>query len=84
MTANELASGRMIEQVCKVARRTACLRDVRESKEGMVLEDISSAVVGAIDRLSTTISRENVKSYIPDIPAEARVVSVTAVARRNS
>lgn len=79
--ANELVSGRMIEQACKMARRTAFLRDVRESKAGMIVEDVRSAVADAVVRLSTTLSAQNVKSYITDIPSEARVVDVTTSKR---
>jgi ATP-dependent 26S proteasome regulatory subunit len=79
----DMVSGRLIEQVCRSARRRAFLRDVREGKEGVLVQDVEDAVVEALARMSTTVSPMNAHSYIPDIPVEARVVRVDPIVPGN-
>jgi ATP-dependent 26S proteasome regulatory subunit len=80
---SELVSGRLIEQICKTARRKAFLRDVSSGQEGLLVDDVEEAVVEAIEKLSTTISQHNAHSYISDIPSESRVVRVDTVVPGN-
>ena len=81
--ARELASGRIFEQVCRQARRLACLREMRsEGEPGLRREDIDTAVTGAMQRMRTTLSVENAHSFITDLPQDIAVVSVRPIVRK--
>lgn len=82
VTARELASGRLFEQVCRAARKTAFLRDVRGGEPGLQVADMEHAADEAIDRLATTLSPRNIRSYLTDLPQDIDVVSVEPIARR--
>ena len=71
VVARELASGRIFEQVCRAACRTACLREQRgEGEPGLRTADIDDAVAQAIERMRTMLSIENAHSYLSDLPGD--------------
>ena len=79
----ELVSGRIFEQVCRQARRTACLRELRgEGDPGVRVGDMDDAVAQAMQRMRTTLSAANAHSYLPDLPQDVSVVSVEPVVRK--
>jgi len=81
--ARELVSGRIFEQVCRQARRAACLRDLRgEGDPGLRVFDIADAVAQAMQRMRTSLSTENAHSYLPDLPQDVSVVSVEPIVRK--
>jgi proteasome-associated ATPase len=80
--ARELVSGRIFEQVCRRARRTACERDLRGGEPGVRRADLDAAVSEAIDRMRTTLSAENAHSYLPDLKQDLGIVSVQPVVRK--
>lgn len=80
--ANELASGRLFQQVCKSACRSAFSREVSGGKGGVTLADMREALDQAIERLSTTLSPRNAHSYLADLPQDVPVVSAEPVVRR--
>jgi proteasome-associated ATPase len=81
--ARELVSGRIFEQVCRQARRSACLRDLRgEAEPGLRVLDIDGAVTQAMQRMRTTLSVENAHSYLDDLPQDIAVTSVEPVIRK--
>jgi proteasome-associated ATPase len=83
ITANELVSGRILEQVCRQARRSAFQRELRgEGEPGLRLADIDDAATQAMDRMRTTLSTQNCHSYLPDLPQDVTVVSCEPVVRR--
>jgi proteasome-associated ATPase len=82
ITAGELMSGRLIEQVSRAARQRAFLRDVRGGVPGIRAEDMEEAVADAIERLSTTLSTRNIRSYLTDLPQDINIVSVEPIVRR--
>jgi hypothetical protein len=45
---------------------------------------MEQAVAEAIEKLGTTLSRLNVRSYLPDLPQDVDVVSVEPVVRKVS
>jgi ATPase family associated with various cellular activities (AAA)/Proteasomal ATPase OB C-terminal domain len=82
VVARELASGRMFAQVCRGACQTAFLRDVRGGDPGVRVADIEGAVADALERLASTLSRQNVHAYLSDLPQDVDVVSVEPVVRK--
>lgn len=84
ITARELLSGRVLEQICRAARHAAFLRDVRTGQGGLRVEDVDQAVTEAVRRLSTTLSLRNAHAYLADLPQDVDVVAVEPVMRRVS
>jgi proteasome ATPase len=84
IAARELISGRVIEQICRAARQRAFLRDVRLGDAGLRGEDIDEAVSDAIDRLATTLTPQNARAYLADLPHDIDVVAVEPVVRQLS
>ncbi|MFN8644447.1 MAG: AAA family ATPase [Candidatus Binatia bacterium] len=82
IAARELVSGRLIEQVCRAARRAALLRDIGGGGSGVRRDDVEDAVSEAIARLATTLTRHNAHQYLSDLPQDVDVVSVDPIARR--
>ena len=83
VVARELVSGRIFEQVCRQARRAACLRELRgEGEPGMRVSDIEDAVTQAMQRMRTTLSAQNAHSYLTDLPQDVSVVSVEPIVRK--
>ncbi len=81
VAARELASGRVIEQICRDARRSAFQRHVDGGEPGLTADDMSEAVSAAIERLATTLTPGNAHAYLFDLPQDADVVAVDTVAR---
>ncbi len=75
-------SGRSIEHVCGTAREFAFQRHVDTQQPGLRAEDIDRAVAEAIERMSTTLTRQNAHSYLSDLPQDVDVVAVEPVQRR--
>ena len=82
VAARDLASGRIFEQVCRAARRSAFLREVRDGDTGLRLTDIEDAVSDAFERLATTLSLRNAHAYLGDLPQDIDVVSVEPIKRK--
>jgi proteasome-associated ATPase len=82
VAARDLASGRIFEQVCRAARRSAFLRDVRDGDPGLRVTDIEDAVSDAFERLATTLSLRNAHAYLGDLPQDVDVVSVEPIKRK--
>lgn len=80
--ARELASGRLIEQICRAARHAAFARHAAGGAPGLQVADMEEAVAGAIERLATTLSPRNARAHLPDLPQDVDVVSVEPVVRR--
>ncbi len=81
VAARELASGRVIEQICRDARRSAFQRHVDGGEQGLTVDDMSEAVSAAIERMATTLTPGNAHSYLFDLPQDVDVVAVDAAAR---
>jgi proteasome-associated ATPase len=82
VTAGELMSGRLIQQICRSACQRAFLRDVTNGEPGIQVSDIEEAVADAIDRLSTNLTRHNVRSYLSNLPQDMDIIGVEPVVRR--
>ena len=83
VVAKELMSGRILEQVCRQARRTACQRELRgESEPGVRISDMDEAVTLAMQRMRSTLAIENTHSYLTDLPQDVAVVSVRPIVRK--
>jgi proteasome-associated ATPase len=89
VTARELASGRLIAQICRAACRRAYLRDVTAHDDdpgahgrGVTPNDVEHAVDEALARLATTLSPRNVHDQLGDLPSDADVVRVEPCVRR--
>ncbi len=81
---SEVMSGRLIEQACRAARQRAMLRDVSGGEPGVCMSDMEEAICDVIERLSTTITVHNVKSFLTDLPQDLDVVSVKPIVRKVS
>ena len=79
--AHELVCGRMIKGISTNARRMAARRDAENGGPagGIETADVLEAVEDAIDGLRTSLSKENVQSYLGDLPQDLAVVAVEAL-----
>lgn len=82
IVARELASGRLFENVCRTARRTAFLREVRGGTSGVQLSDMQDAVGQTLERMRTTLTIHNAHAYLTDLPQDVDVVSVEPIVRK--
>jgi len=82
IVARELASGRLFENVCRTARRSAFLREVRGGAAGVQLVDMQDAVSQTIERMRTTLTINNARAYLPNLPQDVDIVSVEPIVRR--
>ena len=82
IAARELASGRLIENVCRTARRSAFLREIRGGTAGVQLKDMEDSVSQALERMRTILSIHNAHAYLADLPQDVDVVSVEPIVRK--
>jgi len=82
VAARDLASGRGIAQICRAARQSAFLRDVRGGEPGLSVDDIEDAVTATITRMAGTLTPRNVRAYLSNLPQDIDVVAVEPTARR--
>ena len=82
IVARELASGRLFENVCRTARRSAFLREVRGGTAGVQLSDMQDAVSQTLERMRTTLTIHNAHAYLTDLPQDVDVVSVEPIVRK--
>jgi proteasome-associated ATPase len=82
IVARELASGRLFENVCRSARRSAFLREVRGGAAGVQLPDMQDAVSQTLERMRRTLTISNVQAYLHDLPQDVDVVSVEPIIRK--
>jgi len=81
VSARELTSGRIIEQICRDTRRTAFQRHVDGGEPGLQVDDMVEAVSTALQRLSTTLTPHNAHAYLFDLPQDVDVVAVEPMTR---
>lgn len=84
IAARELMSGRVIEQICRTARRTAFQRDLDGDEPGIRASDIDDAVEQTLARMGSMLTPHNARSYLADLPQDIDVVSVEPVKRKLS
>jgi proteasome-associated ATPase len=82
IVARELASGRLFENVCRSARRSAFLREVRGGVAGVQLSDMQDAVSQTLERMRHTLTINNAQAYLHDLPQDVDVVSVEPIVRK--
>jgi proteasome-associated ATPase len=82
IVARELASGRLFENVCRTARRSAFLREVRGGVAGVQLSDMQDAVSQTLERMRHTLTINNAQAYLHDLPQDVDVVSVEPIVRK--
>ena len=82
VAARDLLSGRLIQQICVAARAAAFERQCRGGEAGLSIEDMQAAAADAVERLRRTLSKQNVASYLSDLPQDVDVVSVEAIRPR--
>jgi ATP-dependent 26S proteasome regulatory subunit len=80
--ARELASGRLIEQICLAAREKAFRRHARGEGAGVSCADAADAVADALARLATTLSVHNARAHLDDLPQDIDVVRVEPIRAR--
>ncbi len=82
IVARELASGRMFESICRTARRSAFLREVRGESPGIRAADMEIAVGQTLERMRTTLTIHNAHAYLSDLPQDVDVVAVEPIVRK--
>jgi SpoVK/Ycf46/Vps4 family AAA+-type ATPase len=83
IAARELASGRLIENVCRTARRAAFSREIQGGgAPGVCTADMEEAVSRTLERMRTMLTIHNAQAYLGDLPQDVDVVSVEPIARR--
>jgi ATP-dependent 26S proteasome regulatory subunit len=80
--ARELASGRILKQVCMAAREAAFLRALTGGDPGVCRGDMETALSNTMDRLRTTLTPRNVHAHLHDLPQDLDVVSVEPIASK--
>ncbi len=80
--ARDLASGRLIEQICRAAREKAFRRHARSGPSGLSSADAADAVADALARLATMLSVHNARAHLDDLPEDVDVVAVEAIRAR--
>jgi ATP-dependent 26S proteasome regulatory subunit len=78
----DLMSGRLIQQICRSARRSAFRRDLEGGAVGIAAADLDDAVAFAITKLAGTVTPRNCRAYLADLPQDLDVVSVDPMVRR--
>jgi proteasome-associated ATPase len=83
VSARELVSGRLLEQLARAARYAAFLRDARgDGAPGVSLADMQQAVADALQRLRSTLTIHNAHAYLADLPTEVDVIAVDPIGTR--
>jgi proteasome ATPase len=82
VSARELTSGRLIDQICRAARHSAFRRDLQTDDPGLRDSDLVGAVSDALERLTTTLTPRNAHAYLTDLPQDVDVVSVEPLQRK--
>ena len=87
IAARELMSGRLISQTCMAARQSALSRELRNRdakrfKVGVTPTDMQEALDNVITRMQTTVTRQNARAYLFDLPDDMDVVSVEPIRRK--
>jgi ATP-dependent 26S proteasome regulatory subunit len=82
VSARELVSGRLIEQICRSARQEAFVRHLSGGAAGVRVADMEKAASEAIQRLSTTLTLHNAREHLDDLPQDVDVVRVETSRRR--
>lgn len=72
--ARELMSGRLIEQLARSIREKAFRRHVAGKGGGLRIVDAVAAAEDTLVDLSTTLSRQNARAYLEDLPQDVDVV----------
>lgn len=78
----ELMSGRIIRQICDRVKDYACLREAYGDDSGICLFDIEEAIADVMERLTKTLTRHNIHSYLDDLPQDVDVMSVDPIHHR--
>jgi proteasome-associated ATPase len=84
VTASDLISGRLIEQICVEAREHAFQRHVEGGPRGLSTEDLDVAVESARERLRRTLTPQNAHNFLMDLPPDVGVVAVDPAPRSRS
>jgi proteasome-associated ATPase len=84
VAARQLASGRVLEQICRAAKRSAALREHLGGEPGICLRDTEDGLRDAIERLASTLTTRNVHAYLDDLPQDVDVVAVEPVGTKVS
>ncbi len=74
--ARDLASGRLIEQICVSAREKALVRHLAGCGEGMEVRDVQQAAEDARSRLASQVTVRNARDLIADLPEDVDVVRI--------
>jgi ATP-dependent 26S proteasome regulatory subunit len=82
VSARELVSGRLIEQICRSARQEAFVRHLSGGAAGVRVADMEKAASEAIQRLSTTLTPHNAHEHLDDLPQDLDVVRVETPRRQ--
>lgn len=79
VTARDLVSGRVFQQICAAARDTAFRRHAQGGSSGLGPGDIEAAVDDALDRMATLLTPRNARSHIADLPDDVEVLAVDRI-----
>jgi ATP-dependent 26S proteasome regulatory subunit len=77
ISASELMSGALLENVVHEAADAASIRDLETGKAGLAEHDLLDALDRQLRTISQTLSPANVKSYAESIPQDAMPVAVS-------
>ncbi len=82
VSARDLVSGRLFQQICGAAKLAAYQRELRGGQRGLAVCDIEEATASAMERLATNITLHNVRNQLPDLPTDVDVISVEPIPHR--
>lgn len=82
VSARDLASGAAIANICQAAIERACLRDAESGHPGLALADLLETIDAEFESATRTLSPDNCRRYLDDLPQDVDVVRVEPVLRR--
>ncbi len=79
---HQLISGAILAKLANDAAHRACLREIETGERGIRLDDVSSAISGAIEHAANLLTPRNCSRYVSDLPQDVDVVRVQPVERK--
>ncbi|MEQ1850307.1 MAG: AAA family ATPase [Chthoniobacteraceae bacterium] len=81
LQAGRFLSGRLIQQVCVDASETAFYAEPDREEPGVQLGDMLDAVEAAVDRLRVTVTSNNIRALVDDLPEDQAIAAVEPAKR---
>lgn len=75
----QLINGAMLKNIVKVASQKAAIREAETGQEGLMEQDLASALESEMSAAVSVLAPSNVKNYVPEVPQEAQPIAVNSI-----